>query len=742
MAPRILSSLSHVFKKSTDDDLYDPIDTARQTIRLLYIQPGRWDDKIKAELRTRPIAEALGSYVAISYTWGNSDIVPTVLIQCNGKAVPISSNLFGILRKLRHPDRRLAVWADALCINQQDSLERTHQVGLMGEIYKNSMETHIWLGEAGNDDDIGEYMLHTPCADFDKGRPRLTWRGDASDERFWQAFQRYGAYSSSTQLGPGGVLGMKSDIFGAFCLIQSFAEGTPDRMLRVLDHDKAQTLQRSGHIGTWHSMMHAGAHVQGSRSSRIWQGFSRIMSQPWWRRIWVIQETVLSRQAIVHFDMLSAPWSLFAKAAFAYIQQRHRLCLDLAGTFQGHDVFDRFSNNVLQIESTRLQDRRIVEDGTLLSLLWKFRPLEASDKRDKIFAVLGLTSNWQGKPSMEPDYSKSPAVTYLQTTIDNIQRSKTLSVLAGDLEDMLNRRRLDGIPSWVMDWSLRCLPIEIERINTLRMYNAHGDRTGAVRIHKAFSTNKETDTSNTAAKVYSVLEVEAVYIDTISAVGEVSRHTQISETCAVIRDCRMMTREYEERFGLYPTGESYTDAYWRTFIGDILATDVATTPQGTKSAYVRAKPEDADAFNAWRMWSRCISRDTLGRTATFSERDLAEGISAINDALKSATTSRRFFLTSNGYMGMGPKTCQTGDKIYVLNTSNVPFVLRPGPSVLCGREPCYTILGSKTGSLNPSEPCNSAHSCDVLVGDCFTHGLMNGEAFEQPRVRIGKLYIA
>jgi hypothetical protein len=40
---------------------------------------------------------------------------------------------------MRDVDRNTVVWADALCINQQDATEKSVQVRLMGDIYANGM---------------------------------------------------------------------------------------------------------------------------------------------------------------------------------------------------------------------------------------------------------------------------------------------------------------------------------------------------------------------------------------------------------------------------------------------------------------------------------------------------------------------------------------------------------------------------------------------------------------------------
>lgn len=40
------------------------------------------------------------------------------------------------------------MWADAVCINQKDLEERSHQVALMGDIYSGAGEIFIWLGNS------------------------------------------------------------------------------------------------------------------------------------------------------------------------------------------------------------------------------------------------------------------------------------------------------------------------------------------------------------------------------------------------------------------------------------------------------------------------------------------------------------------------------------------------------------------------------------------------------------------
>ncbi len=43
-------------------------------------------------------------------------------------------------------DRSAQIWADAVCINQNDLNERSSQVTFMGDIYKSAKGCQIWLG--------------------------------------------------------------------------------------------------------------------------------------------------------------------------------------------------------------------------------------------------------------------------------------------------------------------------------------------------------------------------------------------------------------------------------------------------------------------------------------------------------------------------------------------------------------------------------------------------------------------
>jgi hypothetical protein len=123
--------------------VYDvlPLPTA---IRVLRLQPGEPDEPLKGSLELVDLkAESFPGYWALSYVWG--DPTPHGTIDM-GYDLPIARNLDEALRQFRLRYRETVLWVDAVCIDQANTSERCHQVGLMREIYSEAKEVIAWLG--------------------------------------------------------------------------------------------------------------------------------------------------------------------------------------------------------------------------------------------------------------------------------------------------------------------------------------------------------------------------------------------------------------------------------------------------------------------------------------------------------------------------------------------------------------------------------------------------------------------
>jgi hypothetical protein len=83
-------------------------------------------------------------YDALSYVWGT--VVYDRSFECPTGIVMITKSLDVALQRLRSPEKIQHIWADGICINQQNILERESQVKLMGLVYTQAKMVKIWLG--------------------------------------------------------------------------------------------------------------------------------------------------------------------------------------------------------------------------------------------------------------------------------------------------------------------------------------------------------------------------------------------------------------------------------------------------------------------------------------------------------------------------------------------------------------------------------------------------------------------
>jgi hypothetical protein len=139
--------------ESSAGSIYQSLDVARGDIRLLELLPESYEsDEIIFRLHTVPLADA-PQFTALSYTWGDPENTETIIF--NGQKVKVTSNLYYILGMMEFLKRfpldpswnipdPLYIWVDAVCINQQDHKEKSHEILRMRRIYEyGDVEVHL-----------------------------------------------------------------------------------------------------------------------------------------------------------------------------------------------------------------------------------------------------------------------------------------------------------------------------------------------------------------------------------------------------------------------------------------------------------------------------------------------------------------------------------------------------------------------------------------------------------------------
>lgn len=110
--------------------------------RYLTLEPGTGDEPLRCSIYTSAIPDA--DYEAISYVWGSE--IKSQRILCDGYAMKITKNLWHALRRLRRINDARYLWADSICIDQDNLEEKGHQVTNMGRIYSSASRVLIYLG--------------------------------------------------------------------------------------------------------------------------------------------------------------------------------------------------------------------------------------------------------------------------------------------------------------------------------------------------------------------------------------------------------------------------------------------------------------------------------------------------------------------------------------------------------------------------------------------------------------------
>lgn len=210
----------HVINLPSVDHRYTPLSESKTHIRLLmlcnkihnpiryhnlvedgaghYKYPGNGIGMLSAILFSVPLAGSESEYHALSYTWGKDE--KTEAIHTNFGLIPITANLDSSLRRLLLDyGPGICVWADALCINQEDSKEKSKQIRLMPSIYGNAILVVAFLGQEDEDSEVAielikklsqislEHRETKPSGIDDLERCGLPRK----DDKTWTVFQRF-----------------------------------------------------------------------------------------------------------------------------------------------------------------------------------------------------------------------------------------------------------------------------------------------------------------------------------------------------------------------------------------------------------------------------------------------------------------------------------------------------------------------------------------------------------------------
>ena len=121
---------------------YQPLDKDKRLVRFLRMLHDE-RSSIACELAVFSLDDQ-PEHLALSYCWTKAD--PIYEVQLNGRPFYVRPNLYAYLELMRSEQQSGWIFIDALCINQSDIEERSSQVALMVDVYREAVGVVVWLG--------------------------------------------------------------------------------------------------------------------------------------------------------------------------------------------------------------------------------------------------------------------------------------------------------------------------------------------------------------------------------------------------------------------------------------------------------------------------------------------------------------------------------------------------------------------------------------------------------------------
>ncbi|ETS85799.1 hypothetical protein PFICI_03824 [Pestalotiopsis fici W106-1] len=339
----------------------------------------------------------------------------------------------------------------------------------------------------------------------------------------------------------------------------------------------------------------------------------QLFTRPWFKRLWIRQEIVLSRNkatimcgrcGVSSQDFLCAWTSLY-------------LHFSQTNSLQPQYLPD------LWRASWWLDENR---DPSLRNLRDSFAGLQCLDPRDRLFAVLELLPKAE-KRLIGVDYEKQPEELYKDATLAWIQAYRDLSILQEC--ELQNRWFPTWVPNWGTDSQLMPMMIMTSKTSQLAAVLDISQATrGALRV------------AGTKITTIKDLRPSEIYSDTTNLMSKL--HDLLDGL---------------QLEGDYIAGGTLIEAY---------ATTIARGKFETTT-----KPESFECSSLDDM-SRFIR---LAYSAFPPQKDSSLEKGSVLD-VRMFCVNRQLLKGSNGYVGMAPPAARVGDHVYSVVGCDCPLVLR------------------------------------------------------------------
>ncbi|KAL8687476.1 MAG: hypothetical protein Q9218_006361 [Villophora microphyllina] len=406
-----------------------------------------------------------------------------------------------------------------------------------------------------------------------------------------------------------------------------------------------------------------------------WTHFLEFFSSPWFRRTWILQEIALSKSAKVcngHFRAID--WNFIETAADFF--EESGIALRVMTNYE-----NRSSKGIRAFRRiTRVKDIARSPNGTsLIRVLDVTHHFEVSDPRDKIFGVLGMVSELPETLRSLIDYGLGTSQVYHLVAIYLIKLGTPGRVL--DHAGLQRQSQAPDIPSWVPNWDSDTIQSNNQPLTLYRPmpFNAGGKREGLFHIIEGEGEVYPQELAGRGLYHHTITRLS----DILSISGQpLDRPHRILAARDCFEICRGLAyRNAEEAFALtllvnYLGETTPIEPLMPTFrtVMDLL--DKAEEKIKTTKGPIRGEVKACIMQMAWPI------------------------------------DGRRFATTDTGYMALVADRTEVGDAVAFFQGTSVPYTIRP-----------------QWNSKRLEHGRDEIHA--KLVGDCYVHGMMQGEAIAE-----------
>lgn len=349
---------------------------------------------------------------------------------------------------------------------------------------------------------------------------------------------------------------------------------------------------------------------QSLKEQRMFVSLGSLLYRSWFTRLWIWQEIRLAgRNAQILCGGKSMLWDTFRNAMMCLSDKRQLLPSHLAIGIQQLTEICNYTHPL----------------GNLDFLLCSTRYSQCSDERDRIYAVLNLSYDFE----IEPDYSKTTEDVFKSVVLGCASTRNNLIMLR---HCEMRKNQESRVPSWVPDWTVpnECIRLECAKnyLNTKAQVRCSGE---------------------------NVLVVSGCLVATLDSITKIIPPTSSfsSRTAQMAKMIRKLMKGKPTN-NPYVAGGFMIDALCRTLCGGSFA-----------EAWLPLEPQ-FPKFHESKEYVRSLM-------------DLREPIepSRYIDRVTEMVGARAFFKTGNGYIGLGPESIKSGDQACLILGCQFPLILRP-----------------------------------------------------------------